>query len=456
MKRLALVGVLIFMLPVFFLTGCGKASGQRAAVQQELYYCPMHSAFTLDKPGSCAICGMDLVKKTAKPVEQTIETPGKASGMAPARTLGEICVMHRCGMKNCPMMKAHLKPGERIVCPVCGEVIADINGKVVEIQPAPFAVAGKSAGTGQPGERKIIFYRNPMTPDVTSPVPMKDSMGMDYVPVYAGPQNAPGGKAVQISPERQQMIGVKTEVVTRRELAKTIRATGRIAYDPELAVTQEEFIQALKALDNLKDSPLADVVDQARNLTAAARNKLKLLGMSEAQIAILEQTKQGDAGLYSSGQTGGVFVYMSVYEYEIGMIKLGDVVEIQSPAYPGETFPGAVVGINPVLDPATRTNQVRVKIADPEHKLKPEMYVNATIQEKLGMKLAVPASAVLDTGIRQVVYLSQPDNVLESQEVVLGQKAGDYYEVISGLKEGDAVVTSGNFLVDAETKLKGN
>ena len=338
---------------------------------------------------------------------------------------------------HCPMHPTYTsdKQGD---CPICGMKLVKVednsSDKTAEIR----------AETKK--ERKLLYYRNPMNPQATSPVPMKDSMGMDYVPVYEEEASAAlsGGSAVVISPERQQMIGVKTEKVKVMNLTKDVRASGKIAYDIELAVAQEEFIQVLNAED----------MDTDRSLTNAARNKLKLLGMSEEQIAALEKSRKAETNLYLPGDGEHVWTYINVYEYEIASIKIGDSVDINAVAYPGEKFTGKVVSISPVLDPATRTNQVRVEAPNPDNKLKPEMYVNALIKETLGLKLAVPESAVLDTGLRKIVYLSKENSVFESREVTLGPKAGNYYVVLSGLKEGDVVVTSGNFLVDSESKLK--
>jgi len=149
-----------------------------------------------------------------------------------------------------------------------------------------------------------------------------------------------------------------------------------------------------------------------------------------------------------------VWAYLAIYEYEIGAVKQGQTVEIEAVAYPGEKFSGKVVSISPVLDATTRTNQVRTKIENPENKLKPEMFVNAKIIIDLGEKLAIPEEAVLDTGMRKIVYLSKAEGFLEAKEVKLGQKADGHYEVLEGLKEGDIIVTSGNFFVDSESKLK--
>jgi Cu(I)/Ag(I) efflux system membrane fusion protein len=456
MKISRVIAAVMFAGAVFMLASCGRSQDRSAVSQaQATYYCPMHPTYTSDKPGDCAICGMKLVGTESVSSDKISGQGTGAPASSEEKTLGEVCVTHQCAMKDCVMMvKANIKPGERLICPVCGEVIATTSGKVVEI-PKNTTSQGSSevpAGT----ERQILYYRNPMDPQVTSPVPMKDPMGMDYVPVYQEEvSTATGtGTAITISPERQQMIGVKTEPVQIMDLTKVVRVSGKIAYDPELAVTQEEFVQALNAQDNVKDSPLQDVIDRAKSLTEATRNKLRLSGMSDDQIAALEKSRQVETNLYLPGKGENVWAYINVYEYEIGLIKVGDSVDIEAVAYPGEKFTGKIVSVSPVLDPATRTNQVRVEVPNPENKLKPEMFVNASIQESLGSKLAVPETAVLDTGLRKIVYLSEANNVLESREVTLGQKAENYYEVLSGLKEGDVVVTSGNFLVDSESKLK--
>jgi len=305
-----------------------------------------------------------------------------------------------------------------------------------------FVVTG-CAPSKKAEEKKVLFYRNPMNPAITSPVFMKDSMGMDYIPVYEKETTTAkeeGASAVVISPEKQQMIGVKTMPVKVMNLTKVVRASGKIAYDPDLYNAQNEYLQSVAAGSD--------------ELIESARSRLRLLGMSEEQIAALEKSQQPETNLYLPGEGEAVWAYISVYEYEIALIKAGDAVEIEAVAYPGEKFTGRIASLYPVLDPATRTNQVRVVVPNPDNKLKPGMFANASIKVALGAKLAAPESAILDTGLRKIVYLVKADNVFESREVNLGQRAGDYYEVLSGLKAGDVVVTSGNFLVDSESKLK--
>ncbi|MDD4954542.1 MAG: efflux RND transporter periplasmic adaptor subunit [Candidatus Omnitrophica bacterium] len=420
-----------------------------AKSEKAVYYCPMHTSYTSNKSGDCPICNMRLVKKEV--TGQIQENVGVTAGKE--KTLEEICVEHKCTIENCPMaVKATLKPGEKIICPVCGEIIGTENGKAVETGKASEAQLPEKTGAGKK-ERKIIYYRNPMNPQETSQVPMKDSMGMDYIPVY---ESETGANSISISAEKQQLIGIKTEPVKKMPLTKVIRASGKIAYDPDLYVAQEEYLQALKTVNETKGSVLKSVSEQSKSLSLAARKKLLLLGMSEAEINDLEKKGTAQDSLYLPLGTNSVWAYVSIYEYEIGLVKTGASVDIEAVAYPGEIFKGKVVAINPVLDATTRTNQVRVEVENNSGKLKPEMFVNADIKVDLGKQLAVPDSAVIDTGIRKIVYLSKPGNLLEAREVKLGQHAQGYYEVTEGLSEADTVVTSGNFLVDSESKLKSS
>ncbi len=301
--------------------------------------------------------------------------------------------------------------------------------------------------------RKILFYRNPMNPEVTSPVPMKDSMGMDYTPVYA--EETEGGIAgIHISPEKQQLIGVTKEKIEKRHLIHQILTVGEIAYDPDLYVAQEEYLQALKTVTATKNSALASIAQQSNSLLEASRNKLLLLGMSKAQIEELAKRGSAQENLYLPINSDSAWVYMTIYEYEIGLITEGIPVEINAVAFPGEVFKGKITAITPVVNAETRAIRVRAEIDNPEHKLKPRMFVNAKINIDLGEKLAVPESAVIDTGTRKIVYVVRQDDTFSQHEVTLGQKALGYLEVLDGLKDGDIVVTSGNFLVDSESKLK--
>lgn len=338
----------------------------------------------------------------------------------------------------CPMHPSFIsdKPGD---CPICGM-------KLVKKEDAHIGNAGRAKP-----ERKILYYRNPMNPEATSPVPLKDTMGMDYVPVY-GEENGSQGSGIYISSEKQQLIGVKKEKVEKKGLIHQILTVGKVAYDPVLYIAQEEYLQALKTKEALR---LSSITGQAKSLLGAAERKLLLLGMGKEQIEELAKENKPQGNLYLPTEENTVWVYMTIYEYEIGLIKEGLSVEVDAVAFPGEVFKGKIIAITPVLNPETRSLQVRTEIQNPGHKLKPQMFVNAKINVDLGEKLAVGESAVIDTGVRKIVYVVKQDDNFEQREVILGQKALGYFEVLEGLKDGDIVVTSGNFLVDSESKLKG-
>ena len=332
------------------------------------------------------------------------------------------------------------KPGD---CAICGMSL--VKREKTEV-PA----------TGQPAEkahRKILFYRNPMNPQATSPVPMKDEMGMDYVPVYEDEKTAahPG---VYINPAKQQLIGVKKEKVQNRRLAGEILTVGRVAYDPSLFIAQEEYLQALKGRKIMQKEDSSYAGDQSESLIKAAKRKLLLLGMSDAEIDELAKQGKVQQNLYLPGKDDkNVWVYITVYEYEVEFIKTGLPVEVETPAYPGKTFEGTIISVAPILDPVTRSFKVRALVNNPENKLKLEMFVNVRIKYDLGEKLAVPEDAVMYTGTTNIVFIAMPDGYFEPRTVKLGAKAQGYYEVLDGLKANEDVVTSGNFLVDSESKL---
>jgi len=323
---------------------------------------------------------------------------------------------------------------------------------VVSLAILLFIFRPEFSSRNEPIGKKVLFYRNPMNPDIHSPVPMKDSMGMDYVPVYQEetPIEATG---ININQEKQQLIGVAKEKIQKRHLTHQIIAVGEIAYDPDLYVAEEEYLQALKTVNATKASTLSSTIEQSNLLLAAAEKKLLLLGMSKQQIEELAKRGTAEQNLYLPVDSDTVWAYITIYEYEIGLIAQDIPVEVESVAFPGEKFKGIISAVTPVLNGQTRSLRVRAEIDNPDHKLKPQMFVNAKINVDLGEKLAVPESAVIDTGMRKIVYVVKQGDNFEQREVSLGQKALGFYEVLGGLSDGDVVVSDGNFLIDSESKL---
>jgi len=328
--------------------------------------------------------------------------------------------------------------------------------------------------------KKILYYRNPMNPGVTSPTFMKDSMGMDYIPVYEetaeeSPQAvalATGSQTTVLQPEtqvkisqgQQELIGVKTETILSRPLMRMIRTVAKIAYDPELYKAQAEFIQAYKTGESMKANQNTEISQRLQAMVIASAIKLKLQGQSDEQVEELKTKAQPDrALLLSDALSPYAWAYLTIYEYDLGSVKTGDHVIVTVIAYPGEEFSGKIAALDPVLDMGTRSVRARVQIDNPQGKLKPNMYGDALIHVDLGKNLAVPREAVLDTGLRKIAYLDLGKGQFKAQEVKVGPEAvtienGEerkFFPLISGLKEGDSVVTTGNFLIDSQSQLTG-
>ena len=252
-------------------------------------------------------------------------------------------------------------------------------------------------------------------------------------------------------------------------------------YSPELVSTQEEYLLALEARKDWSRSPFPEVSGGGVLLAESARRRLKLWDISDAQIRALEQRRepqktltlyspftghvlekmvnQGqfvDAGmtLFRIADLSVVWLIADIYEYELPFIRLGQTASIRFADSPGETFTGKAIYIYPYLDPQTRTAKARFEFANPDGRLKPEMFANVEIQSPVGEGLAVEESAVIDTGTRKVVIVDKGAGYLEPREIRTGVKAGEFFEVLEGLAAGERVVTSANFLIDSESKLK--
>jgi len=238
----------------------------------------------------------------------------------------------------------------------------------------------------------------------------------------------------------------------------------KIAYDPELYKVEQEFIQAIKMREQLQSSSYPEIIQRADALVLAAELKLKLLGLSDEQIEELRHKTESDRSLLiSDAKTPYAWAYAVIYEYDMGSIKIGDHITLKAIAYPDEEFNGTIKAIDNVLDPNTRSVRIRALINNPQAKLKPNMCADTFIHIDLGTQLALVREAVLDTGLRKLVYIDLGKGQFKPQEVEVGPEAiavvdgqeRRFFPVIRGLKENDMVVTKGNFLIDSQSQLSG-
>jgi RND family efflux transporter MFP subunit len=401
------------------------------------------------------------------------------------------------------------RPGD---CPICGMRMVPIE-------------AEEGAAHEAEGPVKKTRYRSTMNPTEISDHPGKDSMGMEMVPVEIEEPAAghgaglPGRSVVKISAGKQQLIGVKTSLVKRQHLTRTIKTVGRVTFDetrlhhvhtkvsgwierlyadttgalvkkgqplltlysPELVASQQEYILALRARGRMAPGSLDSARVGGDDLVASARKRLQLFDLTEEQIAALETSGEAprtttlyapmsghvisknvshgeriDSGtaLLELADLSHVWVLADVYEYELPFVSQGQKASMTLSYLPGRNFDGEVTFIYPVLTEATRTVKVRLEFANPDLLLKPEMYAQVELFSDLGEKLVAPDSAVISTGERDVAFVDRGDGYFEPRELRLGARLPDAVEVLEGLEEGERVLTSGNFFVDSESKMK--
>ncbi len=253
-------------------------------------------------------------------------------------------------------------------------------------------------------------------------------------------------------------------------------------YSPDLLVAQGEYVNAMRSRDEARQSGNTNLAQSAERMLQSARQRLNLWNISDQQLSDLEKTRQPqntltlyspfkgvvqdipvDQGRHVSigdhlvdvADLSVVWVWADFYQDDLPLLKKGEPVTVTTSAFPGATFNGKIDLIDPFLNDARRTARARISVENPDSKLRPEMYVDATLLSNQGKGLAIPASAVLPTGTRNVVFVNKGDGKLQPRFVQLGRGFGNFYAVTSGLEEGEAIVASANFLIDAEAKVQG-
>jgi Cu(I)/Ag(I) efflux system membrane fusion protein len=372
-------------------------------------------------------------------------------------------------------------------------------------------------------EPEILFYRNPMNPAITSPVPAQDEMGMDYIPVYAEDDEGSSGEptgTVRIDPVTVQNIGVRTAVAERQTLSRHIRAVGRVDFDeerlsrlhpktegwieelyidktgeqiakdtillniysPQLMTSQQEYLLALNNLDVLRESPYEEIRQGAKDLISSARERLELLDVPEHQIRELERSRKikknlhihspfdgviinigaregqyvtPTTELYKIADLSKVWVFADVYESEVSWIQEGDPVDMKLAAIPGKVFSGRVGYIYPYAEAKTRTIKVRLEFDNPDLLLKPDMFADVALHAQRTVDaIVIPAEAVVRSGEREQVFVVRGPGKFEPRDVRLGVSSQGLVQVLEGVSAGEVVVTSSQFLIDSESKLR--
>jgi multidrug efflux pump subunit AcrA (membrane-fusion protein) len=445
-KRLVLL-LLAFVMAggaVLLPTGCGRSQGPTAGEDpnRALYTCGMHPQVVQDKPGNCPICGMKLT-----PIRKQAGTPDTTNGPAT-----------------------------------------------------------------QSGERKVKYYRSTLMPGEVRQTPGKDTMGMDMVPVYTDEASVTRSQTIAIDPVTRQNMGIRTAVVTRGPLRRSIRTVGIIDYNetaqadvttkfkgwietlyvdatgqqvhrgdplfeiysPELYSAQREYLLAIEQGTNAPDGA---------SLKASALTKLRFFDISAGQIAELERTGQPnktlrilapmdgfvvekmvvqgqmvDPGMktYRLADLGLVWAQAQVYEQDLAYVKLGQEATVTLSYLPDREFRGRVTYVYPNVDEKTRTARVRMEFHNPGYFLKPGMFATVRVSAELDPSvLLVPDMAILRSGERNTVFVALEGGKFDPRTVTLGPQAEqDTYQVLSGLREGEQIVTSGQFMLDSESQLR--
>jgi len=368
-----------------------------------------------------------------------------------------------------------------------------------------------------PAERKVLYYRNPMGLPDTSPLPKQDSMGMDYTPVYADEEvsnnqvKISSDKVQKLGVKTEQVLSRKMvhtlravgqfQVNEQRLSTVTPKFEGYIeklyvnttgqpvkrgqplleVYSPELVSAQEEYLIAWHGRQSLSNGSTESLLGVGQ-LAESALKRLRNWDISDAQLQRLKKDGKATRTLTLYSPANGVvlekaavqgmrfmpgeplfmiadlstvWLLADVFEQDIALVDVGQTVKITLNAYPGKALTGKIDYIYPTVSAETRTAKVRVVMANPDGILKPEMYASIQLMAGHGDSvIAVPDSAVIDSGTRQVVLVQLAEGLYEPREVKLGMRSDGYVEVAAGLREGENVVVRANFLIDAESNLK--
>ncbi len=405
-------------------------------------------------------------------------------------------------------------------CGMHPEIISDEPGTcpICEMDLTPIKNEGSAASSG--GERKILYWRAPMDPNEIYDEPGQSKMGMDLVPVYEDEGGASGVVTVDGSLRQTMNVktatveeknlsskivtnGVLTTAETKEYMVTTkvngwvedlfVNYTGQEVkrgeklveiYSPELVSAQQELLTAVSYSKAIADSETDEISESGDRLVKNTRRKLELLDMQENEIEnllksgetktfvtlyahfdgtvlsknIMEGEKiNSGMNLLHIANLSELWLLADVYENELGKIEVGSAADVKFNAFPGETYKGKVSFIYPTVDPKTRTVQVRIDVPNKDRKLKPSMYGTVEIKGKeFGLQPVVDETAIIRSGKNNIVIKALGEGKFKATDVKLGQYADGYYQVLDGLKPGDKIVTSAQFLIDSESSLRAS
>jgi RND family efflux transporter MFP subunit len=439
-KQLTKVATVLALLAFLVAASCSKQNGNPANNNIDYWTCTMHPSVHAKDSGKCPICSMDLV-----PVMKGSATPASSSKNAPQHD-------------HAAMLAGKPSGGG-------------------EMQGMP----------GMPGMKVGAESKAPQTSEFVVPVERQQQIGVRWAKVERKPLTHTIRSVGMIVPDRSrnwQFVSRVDGYVQKLNVTSPGQVVDKDApllsiYSPDLLTSEREFVELLRMRDEAKSK---DARETPQRLIESAKRRLQLWNVTSDQITELEKTrkasdtltllspfrgvvqsvpveqgksvKMGDM-LVEVADLGLVWVWAEFYENELSMLQIGQKIAVTAKSYPGQNFDGTVSLINPFIDEMKRTAKVRIDIPNADFKLRPGMYVNAELAMNMGEALTVPVSAIMPTGERNVVFIDKGEGKLEPRIVQLGTKYGDIYQVQSGLQEGERVVASANFLIDAESKVQG-
>jgi Cu(I)/Ag(I) efflux system membrane fusion protein len=393
--------------------GFYKDDGHNHAAQTaaQLYTCSMHPFIIKDKPGTCPICGMELIKKLADTQNSAVQTPEQKQQ---ADMIGHVS----------------LSPTQRVMANVATVAVkqASLNKEINAVGIVQYDQSRQAKVTAWIAGRIDQLHVNTVGAYVAKDKPVAEIYSPDL-----------------LATQQEYLLAVKSREQLKSSPIPSISQNG----DGLVASAKQRLM-----LFGVKESQIAE-------LEKAGKPNIRLPIYTPLSGVVIEKMVQqgqyvntGDA-LFNIADLSTVWVEIEVYENEFPNIHVGQQVEIKSQSFPGKPFTGRIAFIYPFLDPKTRTVKARVEMPNPGMKLKPDMFVNAVIKVPLGSAIVVPVTAVMDTGKRQVVWVEGSPGMFEPRDVQVGQQTDDKVQIMSGLKVGDKVAVSGGYLIDSEAQLKG-